>query len=249
MTIANLYPKTDNITKPTRNLSDKCHRCGGTGMFPSAGRTCYRCLGDRRDPTARLWSVPASWTDEQIVAWHEAREARNAKSRARSEAKRIADRNAVWTVNVARFPRLVEFKAIDSLPMICDDIIGKASKWEISDAQYALVVKIVEETLEARAIQAAKPVPQYLAVEVGDKVEVEGTVIVRTPCETRYGISLILVIETVEGNQVKTFGTADWLWGTERGDAVKMSGTVKDLAEYQDVKQTILTRTKGEVLA
>lgn len=77
---------------------------------------------------------------------------------------------------------------------------------------------------------------------VGDKIEVEVTVISKFNIDTIYGGSDIIIFKDGQGNQFKAYYTGSTVF--ERGDIVKLRGTVKGHGEYKDVKQTQLTRIK-----
>ncbi len=39
--------------------------------------------------------------------------------------------------------------------------------------------------------------------------------------------------------------TSKWAWAVNRGDTLTVTGTVKDLTEYDGTKQTVLARPKA----
>ncbi len=65
-----------------------------------------------------------------------------------------------------------------------------------------------------------------------------------------YGTELVkIVVATLTGGQVvKMQGTSTNLYGLNRGDKVKLTGTVKGYGEYKGQVQTILQRPKIEVV-
>jgi len=75
------------MDKPTKTAAVKCSRCYGTGNH--ARGTCFRCGGQRIDPTAKGWAFPADWTAEQIADWEAERNARlNAAAEKRAAKRR-----------------------------------------------------------------------------------------------------------------------------------------------------------------
>ena len=82
---------------------------------------------------------------------------------------------------------------------------------------------------------------------LGESITVEGTVKVAVSIETLYGNSMLIVVETDDGNLVKTFGSGMTLWELDRDDRVSVTGTVKDFDTYEGDKQTVLTRVKATI--
>lgn len=58
----------------------------------------------------------------------------------------------------------------------------------------------------------------------------------------------IVVFKLPSGQMLKCMGTADALYGLDRGDRVKVTGTVKGLDEYRGQVQTVILRPKVEVI-
>ncbi|KMV19713.1 hypothetical protein ACT17_06120 [Mycolicibacterium conceptionense] len=58
----------------------------------------------------------------------------------------------------------------------------------------------------------------------------------------------IVVFKLPSGQMLKCMGTADALYGLDRGDRVKVTGTVKGLDEYKGQVQTVILRPKVEVI-
>lgn len=93
------------------------------------------------------------------------------------------------------------------------------------------------------AVHTARAQQTYLG-EIGTKIAATGTVLRAITVEGFYGRSRLIIVETADGNQVKTFGTGASLWRVERDDVVTISGTVKSHEMYEGDRQTVLTRTK-----
>ncbi len=242
--------RVKGITKPEKVVRIPCMRCGGCGIFAHYGK-CFRCGGNGADPKERTWGFPVDWTDEEIVIWVNARDARNAKARERAAEKRAAEADKVLNENLAKYPGLAEAMERNDLPPFADDILFKARRFPLTEKQAAVVLRIVDEADE-RAVQAAerdaaKATKKWIA-EIGDKVEVEVTVALTRTIDTQFGVAVLVLFETADGDVLKTFGTAAWLWDVEKGDKVLVKGTVKDLETYEGLKQTVLTRTKGEAM-
>lgn len=128
------------------------------------------------------------------------------------------------------------------------DLASKAAWHALSDKQTEAVTAAIGE---AEAAQAAKDAKQNASRYFeGDKVaKATGTVVTAIRVESRFGISMLVVVEGTgdyAGITFKMFGTGATLWETERGQSVLVSGSVKDREVYEGVKQTVLTRTKVE---
>jgi hypothetical protein len=91
--------------------------------------------------------------------------------------------------------------------------------------------------------------------KVNDKIEIELTIKKRIAYETNYtyygGTSYIYIMEDKTGNQYK-WNTAKCLYKQvgryeeviQDGETIKLKGSIKEHAEYNEVKQTVLTRCK-----
>ena len=85
------------------------------------------------------------------------------------------------------------------------------------------------------------------AGEIGEKLTITGTVTRLKPIEQHYGYtpttSMLVIIEA--GTTVaKTFTAAAWAWDVAQGDEITITGTVKAHEEFNDTKETVLTRPK-----
>ena len=79
---------------------------------------------------------------------------------------------------------------------------------------------------------------------VGEKVEVEVTMVKSIAFETNYGTSRMYLMEDSEHNLYKWNSSTHALYNKEIGDKFKIAGTIKSHDEYNDTKQTTLTRCK-----
>ncbi|QBI96065.1 hypothetical protein SEA_MISSDAISY_86 [Mycobacterium phage MissDaisy] len=91
--------------------------------------------------------------------------------------------------------------------------------------------------------------------EVGERVRnIEATVQVSTSFErasfTGCGTETVMLVifKLDDGRVIKSTGTGLNLYGLDRGDRVKLTGTVKGYGEYKGQRQTILQRVKVEVV-
>ena len=77
---------------------------------------------------------------------------------------------------------------------------------------------------------------------VGKREEFTVTVKRIIECETRYGFSDLYIMEDSSGNVLKWFTSS--FCEMEQGSTYNIKATVKDHSEYNDVKETMLTRVK-----
>jgi len=86
--------------------------------------------------------------------------------------------------------------------------------------------------------------------ELGDRLKnLEGTITTAITFEVEgfnYGtvVKALVVVTLANGQQIKTVGTGDSLYGWERGDKVFVTGTVSDHGNYHGQDQTIVKRAK-----
>lgn len=106
-----------------------------------------------------------------------------------------------------------------------------------------------EEEADIKA-QLIKKLPAvingYYPCYEAEKVEFTGYMINQKPIETQYGISFLITFLSKEGYVFKWFSSKDFNY--EQGDKVKVKGTVKELSEYNGLKQVKITRCKVEFL-
>ena len=124
----------------------------------------------------------------------------------------------------------------------------KAAEWKAKQEQIEAERKAEEEKAKAEEerIKAEKAKSQYIG-NVGDKVELKAVYKFSAWYETKafcgYGM---------QTNYIHTFKVGDntVVWKTTRGlgleeeTEVTLKGTIKELNEYKEEKQTILTRCK-----
>lgn len=124
-------------------------------------------------------------------------------------------------------------------------LVSLPASWSRQREEWA-AKKLARESEAAR--KAALPQSEYFG-NVGDKkVVVHGTVTAAFTIESNYGSKRIIEVTTADGNVAKTFSTSGWVWELESGDEVEFFGTITEHSVYRGVKQTIFTRTKGNVI-
>lgn len=126
-----------------------------------------------------------------------------------------------------------------------------AKQAEVEAAHAAAAFAEAWDEAHAEQARRAALVTGFVAA-IGDKVDAIGTVTVATTFDReayqRNGMeSVALVVVTLDdGRVVKAVGTGRSLYDVERGDRVRIRGTVKDHATYRGQDQTVLTRAKVE---
>lgn len=79
--------------------------------------------------------------------------------------------------------------------------------------------------------------------KIGDRINITAKISIRRVIDGFYGITYFHILENSEGDVFKYSGSADL---GDKGDTITLKATVKDHAEYQGVKQTVINRPKLE---
>lgn len=107
---------------------------------------------------------------------------------------------------------------------------------------------VAEREAKRKAEAAARKDSEFIG-EVGDRIDVTGTVVFYNTYDGHYGTSARLTIVTDTGDRVTTYGSGDSLFGWDTGDKIAMKGTVKDHdANERFGNSTVLTRVKATEL-
>lgn len=119
----------------------------------------------------------------------------------------------------------------------------RAAQWEAERAERE--AKAAEERAAREAAAAAKAATySKLAAEVGERVAVSGVVTLAKTCESQFGSSRLIVVETAAREVVKMFTTAAWAWPVEEGEEISLEAVVKAFDEFQGITQAVLLRPK-----
>lgn len=234
------YGRNDDKTGFGAYLPRVCGRCGGLGgsdKWKHTGWTCYDCGGSGKG----LPRFTPAYTREQLDRLNAAQakaqatrqrkaEAKRAQAAAEADARRdtfMLEHNG-WFADARKFAGHVPFVA---------DVLAKAeANASITDGQIAAVNKVVAREREAAAYREQA---RHLG-EVGDKVTVEGRLIVTRSGRGDYGDWYFAVIKDARGMVVFKGSTA---LGRE-DDVVKFVATVK-ACEYRDGQpQTVVSRPR-----
>jgi len=110
-------------------------------------------------------------------------------------------------------------------------------------------IGLVAEREAKRKAEAESRAGSEFVGEVGDRIDVTGTVVFFNTYDGHYGVSARLTMVTDDGNRVTTYGSGDSLFGWSTGDKIAMKGTVKDHDDDDRFgKSTVLTRVKATEL-
>ena len=216
------FIRDTKITKPTKNAHVPCSRCDGRGVF-SIG-TCFRCGGDKIDPTGRDWAFPASWTDGQCQSFSDARTARNrAAQEKRQAARQAAAADRVAAENAAKAAACPARLHMTDLAASGDSkahqTLGSIMAGNrLSEAQKAFCLRLTQDIID-REIHGA---PE---MTLGRQV-VEATVVKHDSKVTSFGVREVVTMKTANGAIL--WGTCPRsLFRTEPGQKVKMTATIE----------------------
>ncbi len=234
--------KEAGISKPSKIVKCACTRCDGTGTVHPFG-DCFRCHGTGTDPKRLEYAFPADWSDEQAFVWQEARLERTEKGRQRRYSKLEADRKAQFARNAEQFPVLSVAMDMNNPSTLMSDLLEKSYRYPLTEKQGLLVEALVERRNQYEAVKEMNRIAQsgseWVGIE-GEPIQFTGTVELTKQIEGEYGLSILVVVVDSDGNRIKMFTTAEWVWEVEQGDAVALKAKVKKHEEYEGVKQTLV---------
>lgn len=221
-----------------------CSRCGGQGgaeAWKFTGYTCYRCGG--RNSMHFEVRQPKLYTAERLAKLNEAAAKKQAKKDA--ELKRKADKARrefiAWAKPhgklIGRILLAGKLRHGEPAPGFLGDLASKLrQRWTLSDRQLEAAAKV----LDARAEREAQDEASVHVGEIKDRIEFEGKVEFTTERDGYYGVTTIIKFRSNDGNVFTWFASGVQTY--QRGDRVKVRGTVKKHDEYRGVKQTVLSR-------
>lgn len=259
------FSRLSGVTKPSKTVVCRCHRCGGGGVVPPWGQ-CFRCGGNGRDPQDRDYGFPQDWSDEQCQQWLDRKAAVSEARRQANSAKRLAAAAAVFAQNLAACPALApfrEFVLFDSADIPKSRwpaIVRHATRWEatfirdterkahryaLTEKQIAVCNAIVERVSERAAKAAAEA--ETLVDAPSGRCEITGEVVSVKEYESEYGV-VTKILVSCQG--YKVFGTAprSIVADIERGDRVTITATIqpkeRGFATYSRPTKASLTKTE-----
>jgi hypothetical protein len=119
----------------------------------------------------------------------------------------------------------------------------KAEHENVTDAGESAISMNMAIAALARTEAAEKPVSEFVG-KVGDKVEIAGRVKTVREFYSQWGSNMLYVIETPEGDVVKTFYSGH-SWRAKEGEEVIWKGTVKAHETHERFgKSTMMNRVR-----
>jgi hypothetical protein len=228
------------------HVFETCDRCGGSGQYPSPAwqGVCLGCNGKG-----------GKWAKYDNVI---KRAARNAAAAKRADAKSAAKAVAAASASAA----FLASKPADEVALvqasehhIAQDILSKLNTYgSVSEAQWALALKVSTEAIERAAAHAAAQASAQAAGHlgnIGDKVELDVTVTRVSSFETQSfnGFSMetkyVIAMVTAQGHELNTFTNGAFVDVAEEGAQLRIKATVKSHGDYQGKPQTTLIRVKA----
>ena len=266
-----LYKTDKNGTKYYHN-TDRCPRCGGTGVVeiyrPINGGDCFQCWG----------SGIIQWDDKEYTPEYEAKlEAQRQKREAKRMAKLQAElpaKKAAWlekngfnSEGITYLFLGYTYEIKDQIKLLgakFDYLLGWHIDHEVEGYQFITVnvnditfenmlngytldpEKIQKLDLNSLKKSAYKAQNNINASEyignIKDKIELEVVFQFRASWDSEFGVMNLYSFTDLDGNMI-VWKTGNYI-ELENNDHVTIKGTIKDHSEYKGEKQTVLTRCK-----
>lgn len=242
-----------------------CERCGGAGNYLHFG-TCFRCGGMGSDPTRKELVFADDWSAEEIEAFY-------SKKMEQAEARRLKREEKIAAAAPQNLAANIEQSA--SVQILIDyvermeaagfivatihrDLVENASRRILSESQISYLEDLVSQigdidaAVEARreekrlaAAEAAAKAARTFLGEIGDQIEIVGSVARAFWVDNRFGGSfLITLVEDATQNEAIIWTTAKAFIGLQAGDRVHVSAEIKDRQIFEGAPQTTLARPK-----
>ena len=127
----------------------------------------------------------------------------------------------------------------------CADVVKEAIRQQVllRRDEFMAVVEANKAAEEKR--QAELEAKRNKSNHVGntkDRIDITATITFVKAIETRFGVSLLTILENEQGDVFKYFGSADL---GDKDDTITIKATVKDHAAYDGVNQTVISRPKA----
>lgn len=119
--------------------------------------------------------------------------------------------------------------------------VGEITAWGVG-AFYANAQDVIRAKVNAATRASMPPSNSQWYGNIGDRAVITATLKRQSGFEGKYGYTYIYTFEDANENIFVWF-TTKYL-GLETGAEVELTGTIKEHKEYEEVKQTVLTRCK-----
>ncbi len=210
-----------------------CHRCGGFGEYSwneMDGSICYGCNGDGLGRAI-------TWADAERIA-----KQRIAKRRREERARMLAIEEQAHAWNAWRGDHadvIAWLAGKDDKPGFVGDMARKTAVLEtLSPRMVAAVRKIAGE----RAAEAAVKAAAGHFGTIGTRVEITATVKSSRFFDNDFGGSWLIIMETAEGHELKTFTSGAFVDAAKEGETITFKATPKAHEEYKGAPSTMLSR-------
>lgn len=251
------------FTHPTTGqLAEACPKCAGTGCLPEystiAGGACFAC---------RSTGTRSNYTHTEDTARRLVRTRRRDQAyRARKAQERADAREQASNEWASQHPALSEFLAsvytkwnesaqtgqegqLTRDEHTAVDLARSASRGPLSPAQTDFAETLRERIQESAATKDARNAATRHLGTLDEPLTVSGTVTLTKSITSWYGytetVKRLVVVTTDDGQTVKMFSAAKWAFAAERGQAITLTGVVKDHTEWDGAKQTVLARPQS----
>ena len=252
--------------------NDVCQRCGGTGgsdAWAYTGWTCYECGGSGKASKPEIWKEYTEEYAQKLEAQRKKRQEKQMQERrdkADATNAEFLERRGfniggyAFAILDAKYEEREELKQAgcrytsalgwysandiegrETMKILADDAFDKNGCGEYTFEQYMLdAIKAEKITRENAKAYAEKENAFY--GQDGEKVSLTLTYTGSAHFDTCYGTTYVHNFENEKGNAF-VWKTGNGI-NSNRGDAVTISGTIKEHNEYRGIKQTVLTRCK-----
>lgn len=247
-------------------VETNCSRCGGAGFsdrWKLTGRVCYQCGGDGRMNAKRKVYTPehAAKLEARRQKREEKRLAERREKAKETNKQKMEDlgfhKGTIHMVLGDIFSLRKELKEagakhISGVGYYFTDKPDKYPTAELNVEELvaytdygAVYVCSPEFTKDyIKSVRLANEYQSQYVGKIGDKLELDLTVMVSIELEGMYGYTYINKMQDEKGNI--------FMWKTQKNleayadddKKIKLKGTVKDHTEYREEKQTVLTRCK-----
>ncbi len=200
-----------HLLKPEKIAPSACDRCGGAGGYTGwPGFTCLRCVGNGIDPTYKNWAFPPTFSLDEMLAFYDDKDQKNARARERYAEKKQVKRDEQLAKNIATYPGFGDI--VDSIELegeltgnrFIDDVYFKSYEFDLTPAQATAVIESFAQDQkwaeEEESRRASIP-----AIKEADGVIIEGEIITMKYQENQWGSQLKMLVEEYNGQR---------LWGT-----------------------------------
>lgn len=237
------------VTLPNGSFYTLCRRCGGEGHYSYNmldGTICYGCYGD---------GLGKKTTQaDAIRLQNNRRKARRQRERKEQErlAAQEAERQAWAEANADTAEGLAAVLAADDATGVLLDLAQKARWRALTDAQTDLAARVLSEYRSRKIARQVEALRQQEAGHVGtpgEKVTLDVEVVFTKGIESSFNgrptYSTLVIMKTDEGHTVKTFSAGQFGDNAEKGQRLRITGTVKQHEIREGLPETALTRVKA----